>query len=143
MAKLDASRVINGIYGKVWVNGELWAEVDAFEAKVAVSYEDVKFAGDGATHKKATGWAGTGSMTIKKVYSRVQRAMAEQVRGGEYPRFEVVGKLEDPDAFGAERVALHDVTINEFLLMKFEKNLGNEEVPFAFSDYELVDSISA
>ena len=144
MPRPNASRVINGTYGKVWVNGELWAEVDTFEAKVTVSYEDVNFAGEGATFKKATGWTGEGTMSIKKIYSRVQRAMAEQVRRGEYPRFEIVGKLEDPDAFGAERIALHDVTISEFMLLRFEqKALGNEDVPFAFSDYELIDSIPA
>lgn len=144
MPKPDASKVMNGTYGKLWVDGELWAEVDAFEAKVTVNYEDVNFAGEGATHKKATGWAGTGSTTIKKIYSRVQRKMADKVRRGEYPRFDFVGKLEDPDAHGAERVALHDVTISEFMLLKFaQKALGSEEIPFAFSDYELVDSVPA
>jgi hypothetical protein len=142
MTKPKANRVINGTYGKVWVNGELWAEVDSFEAKVAINYEDVNFAGEGGTFKKATGWAGEGTMTIKKIYSRVQHAMAEQVRSGEYPRFELVGKLEDPDAYGTERVALHDVTISEFMLLKFEqKTLGSEDIPFAYSDYELVDAI--
>lgn len=140
---MKASNVINGTYGRVWVDGELWAEVDSFEAKVTVTYEDVNFAGDGATHKKGTGWTGEGSMTIKKIYSRVQRAMADNVRKGMYPRLEIVGKVQDPDAFGAERVALHDVTVNEFMLMKFEqKTIGNEEIPFAFSDYEMIDTIA-
>lgn len=141
--KNNAAGVVNGTYGNVWVNGELWAEVDKFEAKVTVNYEDVNFAGDGATYKKATGWAGEGSMTIKKIYSRVQRAMAENVRKGIYPRFEIVGKVADPDALGAERAAVHDVTINEFMLLQFDqKTLGSEEVPFAFSDYEMIDTIA-
>jgi len=141
--KNDANRIINGTYGRVWVDGELWAEVDAFEAKVTVNYEDVNFAGSGSTHRKPTGWTGEGSMTIKKIYSRVQRKMAANVRKGVYPRFEIVGKVDDPDAHGPERVALHDVTINEFNLLKFEqKTLGSEEIPFAFSDYEMVDTIA-
>lgn len=144
MARPEAKRVINGTYGRVWVDGELWAEVDSFEAKVTVSYEDVNFAGEGATFKKGMGWSGEGSMTIKKIYSRVQQKMADAVRKGEYPRFEIVGKLADPDAFGAERVALYDVTIGEFFLLKFEqKTLGSEEIPFNFSDYNMLDSISA
>jgi hypothetical protein len=142
MAKPNARKIVNGTYGRVWVDGELWAEVDSFEAKVTVNYEDVNFAGEGATYKKAVGWSGEGSMTIKKIYSRVQKKMADSVRRGEYPRLELVGKVADPDAFGSERVALHDVTINEFLLMKFEqKTLGSEEVPFAFSDYDMIDMI--
>jgi hypothetical protein len=138
-----ANQVMNGTYGTVWVNGELWAEVDAFEAKVTVSYEDVNFANHPGTFKKPTGWTGEGSMTIKKIYSRVQRAMAANVKKGIYPRFEIVGKVGDPDAIGAERAAIRDVTINEFMLLKFEqKALGSEEVPFAFSDYEMIDTIN-
>ncbi|MFH5181153.1 phage tail tube protein [Paenibacillus sp. TAB 01] len=35
------------------------------------------------------------------------------------------------------------MTINEFNLLKFEKKtMGSEEIPFAFSDYELVDTIN-
>ncbi|MFD3271520.1 phage tail tube protein [Paenibacillus dendritiformis] len=144
MARPDASKIINGTYGRVWIDGELWAEVDSFEAKVTINYEDVNFAGEGATFKKATGWSGEGSMTIKKIYSRVQQKLGEKVRKGTYPRFEIVGKLADPDAFGSERVALHDVTFNEFLLLKFEqKTLGSADVPFAFSDYEMMDLITA
>lgn len=142
--KPNASKVINGTYGTVWVNGELWAEVDSFEAKITVSYEDVNFANESGTFKKGTGWAGEGKMTIKKIYSRVQRAMADNVKRGIYPRFEIVGKLADPGAHGSERVALHDITINEFNLMKFEqKALGSEEIPFAYSDYDMIDTISS
>jgi hypothetical protein len=144
MPKPKANQIINGTYGTVWVNGELWAEVDSFEAKVTIDYEDVNFANEGGTFKKAKGWKGEGTMTIKKVYSRVQRAMADNVRKGIYPRFEIVGKVADPDAQGAERVALHDVTINEFMLLKFEqKALGSEDIPFAFSDYEMIDTIAS
>lgn len=140
----NANRILNGTYGRVWVNGDLWAEVDSFEAKVTLNYEDVNFAMDGATYRKPMGWNGEGSMTIKKVYSRVQRAMAQAVKSGIFPRFEIVGKLADPDALGSERVALHDVTINEFNLLKFEgKTLGSETIPFGFSGYDMIDTIKS
>jgi hypothetical protein len=141
--KNDASRIINGTHGTVWVDGELWAEVDSFEAKVTIAYDDVNFANDGATHKKGMGWAGDGSLKIKKVYSRMQRKIANDVKRGKYPRSTIVGKLADPDAWGTERVVLNDVTFTEFMLMKFEqKALGSEDIPFAFSDYDTPDLIS-
>lgn len=144
MLKNSPTKIINGTYGRIWVDGELWAEVDSFEAKVTIQYEEVNFAMDGATYQKAIGWSGEGSMTIKKIYSRVQRKMAADVRKGIYPRFEIVGKVEDPEAHGAERVAIHDVTISEFMLLKFEKKtLSSEEVPFKFSDYDPIDLIPA
>lgn len=142
MAKPDVRRVINGTYGRLWVDGELWAEVDNFESKVTIAYEDVNFANEPATYRKGLGWSGEGSFRLKKVYSRVQRKMSESVKKGTYPRVELVGKLADPDAFGSERVALHDVTFDEFTLMKFEmKTVGSEEVPFKFSDYDMIDTI--
>lgn len=143
MARPNASKVVNGTYGHVWVDGELWAEVDSFEAKVTVKYEDINFAYDGATFKKALGWSGEGTMTMKKIYSRIQQKLAEKVKKGIYPRFQIVGKLADPDAHGSERVALHDVTINEFMLLKFaQKTVGSVDVLFAFSDYEMMDMIT-
>lgn len=144
MPKFKSNRQINGTFGSVWVNGEKWLDVESFEAKVTVSYEDVNMANDLATHKKMTGWAGEGNMTVKKVYTRGAALMANAVKTGQMPDISLVGKLADPDAFGSERVSLSEVTFNEFMLMKFEqKSLGTEELPFNFVDFDLVDTISA
>ncbi len=144
MSRLDPSKIINGSYGTIWVDGELWAEVSAFEAKATINYEDVSFANEPTTFKKGMGWNGEGSMTIKKVYSRIQRKVADKIKKGIFPRFTIAGKLADPESFGTERVVLNDVTVNEVMLMKFEqKTMGSEEVPFNFSDYEMPDLINA
>jgi hypothetical protein len=144
MRKVRSNKVINGTFGAVWVNGEKWMDVESFEAKVTINFEDVNMAEDLATHKKMTGWAGEGSMTVKKVYSRGASLMAAAVKNGQVPDISIVGKLADPDSFGSERVSLSEITFNEFMLMKFEqKTLGTEELPFNFADYDLIDSISA
>lgn len=139
---MKANQQINGTFSSVWVDNELWAETEAFEATVNIDYEDVNIAGSLATHKKQTGWNGTGSMTIKKINSRVNNKMAASIKTGQSPRMKIVGKLADPDSLGAERVAIHDVTFDSFTLMNFEqKTLISQELPFAFSDYELIDTI--
>lgn len=139
----DASKVINGTYGTVWVNGQLWAEVDKLDAKITPKYDVVNFANDPAVFQKGVGWESSGTMTIKKVYSRVQNAAASEIRKGKFPRFEIVSKLADPDAYGAQRVALHDVTFDEVQLIKFDqKTLEDETIPFKFSDYEMLDTIA-
>lgn len=144
MSKFKSNKQINGTFGSVWVNNEKWLDVESFEAKVTVNYEDVNMAEDLATHKKMTGWAGEGSMTVKKVYSRGANLLANAVKNGVTPEINIVGKLADPDAFGSERVAINEVTFNEFMLMKFEqKTLGTEELPFNFADYDPIDLISA
>jgi hypothetical protein len=139
---MDAKRVINGTFGTVWVDNEPWLDVESFEAVAKPDYEDVNMAGSLSTYRKQVGWNGTGSMTIKKVYSRMTKKMAEGIKKGQTPRMKIVGKLADPDAFGAERVAIYDVTMDSFTLMKFEqKTKGSEDVSFAFSDYETIDLI--
>ena len=98
-------RVISGTWGQVWVDGELWAELSAFQAKLAFSKEDVNLCGEMAVGSKVTGMKGTGSITVHKVYTRnVDRA--GQLTAGRDSRATIVAKLADPDAFGAERVAL-------------------------------------
>lgn len=144
MSKVKSNKVINGTFGSVWVNGDKWLDVESFEAKVTINYEDVNMPEDLATHKKMTGWAGEGSMTVKKIYSRGASLMANAVKKGTLPDINLVGKLADPDAFGSERIAIEEVTFNEFMLMKFEqKTLGTEELPFNFADYDLIDLIPA
>jgi len=139
---MDARRQINGTFGTLWVDNEPWLDVQSFSAVVNVDYEDVNRAGDLATHKKQIGWNGTGSMTVKKVYSSITAKMAEGIKRGETPRMKIVGKVADPDAFGAERVAIYDVTFDSFTLMAFEqKTLMSEDVSFAFSDYDPIDLI--
>ena len=144
MNNIPANKIINGTFGSVWVNNEKWLDIESFEAKVTINYEDVNMAEELGTDKKMTGWAGEGNTTVKKVYSRGANLLADAVKKGVLPDINIVGKLEDPDAYGSERVAINRVTFNEFMLMKFEqKTLGTEELPFNFAAYDLIDSITA
>src|SRR5690625_4928670 len=137
MSKIRSNKVINGTFGSVWVNNEKWMDVESFEAKVNIDYEDVNMAEDLATHKKMIGWNGEGTMVVKKVYSRGAALMANAAKTGIIPDISIVGKLADPDAFGAERVAINEVTFNEFTLMAFEqKTPATEELPFNFANYD-------
>lgn len=144
MSKVRSNKQINGTFGSVWVNGEKWLDIESFEAKVTINYEDVDMSEDLATHKKMIGWSGEGSMTVKKIYSRGANLMASAVKTGILPDINMVGKLADPDAFGSERVDIREVTFNEFMLLKFEqKTKLTEELPFNFADFNPIDLISA
>lgn len=144
MAKLKPNRQINGSHGSIWVNKEKWLDVESFEANVNIDYEDVNMAEDLATHKKMIGWNGEGTITVKKVYSRGAALLADAVKSGVMPEVEIIGKLADPAAYGAERVWIGEVTFNSFTLLKFEqKTLLQEELPFNFADYEYLDLINS
>ena len=143
MTQLKANKQINGTFGSIWVNNEKWLDVDSFEAIISFNFEDVNMAGDLATQKKMTGWSGEGTITVKKVYSRGAALMGDAAKTGIVPDVTIVGKLADPDAYGAERVSLGNVTFNEFTLLAFEqKTLGTEELPFNFADYDFIDQIT-
>lgn len=143
MAKENANKIINGTFGNVWVNGELWAHCKQFEAKVTGEFEDVNFANDLGTHKKYLGFSGEGTITLHKIFSSGGNLLADAFKTGVMPDVKIVGKLADPAAYGAERVEILEVTFDEFTLMKFaNKEIQEEELPFKYADYNYLDKIS-
>lgn len=142
MRRLTTQQVMAGTYGAVWVNDEEWLHVKKFEAKVIGEYEDVLMAGKLTTGKKYMGWTGEGTITVNKVNSTITKMLAENFKKGIVPEIKIVAKLADPNALGAERVEILDVTFSEFMLLNFEvKAKMEEEVPFSFEDYNLIDVI--
>lgn len=142
MSRLRSQNVIAGTFGSVWVNDEEWIHVTKFEAKVTGEYEDVLMAGRYGVGRKYMGWTGEGTITVNKVNSTITKMMSEAFKKGIMPEIKIVGRLADPNAYGAERVEILDVTFNEFMLLNFElKAKMEEEVPFSFEDYNLIDTI--
>lgn len=142
MQKIKSNQVISGTFGTVWVNDEEWLNVTKFEAKVTGEFEDVKMAGKLSSGQKFVGWTGEGTITANKVNSTVTKMIAESFKKGIMPEIKIVGKLADPQALGHERIEILGVTFKEFMLLNFEvKKLMEEETPFAFEDYNLIDSI--
>lgn len=139
---MNPNKIINGTYGTIWVNNEKWTEVKSMEAKVAAQYEDVNVAGQLGKSRKYIGWEGSGSITLNKVYSRGAKLLANAFKIGIMPDVKIISKIDDPAAHGAERIIVKQVTFDEFTLSKFElKTPLEEELPFQFGDYELVDTI--
>ena len=137
----SAKRVINGTYGEVWVDGEKVAETTACQAKVAKNKETIYLCGKFMTDTKATSASGTGSLTMHKVDSGfIQRSQGLQ--DGEDHRSTVITKLRDPDAWGAERIALYNVSFDDLTLADWQAaTVGSITAPFTFNGYELLDAI--
>ncbi|MCB5028014.1 phage tail tube protein [Streptococcus mutans] len=141
--KIQGKRQMNGTFGAIWVNGEKWVDVNKFSAKATPEYEDVTMSEDLGMHKKYMGWVGEGEIEVKKIYSRGAALMADAIKTGIMPDITIVGKLDDPDAFGAERISISEITMNEFTLLEFEmKSLAVEEFSFNFADFEFIDKVS-
>ena len=139
---MNKNQIIRGSFGRVWVDGELFSNVKSFEAKLTLNYEEVDIAGELGKHQRYMGFTGEGTMTLHKINSKILAKLATAIKNGEMPDIKIISKLEDPTALGAERIELIEVTVDEVMLMKFENAaIGEEEVPFKFADYNLLDYI--
>ena len=138
----SAKRVISGTWGEVWLEGDKVSECYGLQAKVSFNKEDIALCGQMASDKKVTSIECTGSLRMHKVTSRMALAIGENIRNGKDVRFTIVCKLKDPDAYGAERVVLSNVSFDDLTLADWEaKSVGKVECPFTFTDYEFLDEI--
>lgn len=138
----SAKRVISGTWGEVWLEGDKVSECYGLQAKVSFNKEDIALCGQMASDKKVTSIECTGSLRMHKVTSRMALAIGENIRKGKDVRFTIVSKLKDPDAYGAERVVLSNVSFDDLTLADWEaKSVGKVECPFTFTDYEFLDEI--
>lgn len=136
------SQVINGTFGKVWLDNQLVFEARALEASVEIQMEAVPQAGKLADGQKMVGFSGSGTLRMHKVTSRGLRLLSASIKQGVNPEFEILSELADPAALGAERVLLKGVQFTTLPLANWEgKALGEEELPFTFTDWEAVDLI--
>ncbi|AEG61704.1 phage tail tube protein [Desulforamulus ruminis] len=131
---LDASRVILGTYGQVFIDGVWQTNVNHLEAKVAVEKRELNLSGDDWVRHKKGPKKGTGTMSGFKVTSGMLQ------RG--FNKFELVSKLADPESYGHERVRLKNVMVDELQLANWTSGEEvKEEIPFTFEGYELLDPI--
>ena len=138
----SAKRVISGTWGQVWLDGEQVGECYGLQAKSSFNKQDIAICGQMATDSKVTSVKNTGSLRMHKVNSRMAIAVGEAVRAGRDVRFTIISKLADPDSYGAERVALKNVSFDDLTLADWEAETpGTVEAPFTFTDFEFLDQI--
>lgn len=142
---LDSTRVINGTYGYVYHDGTWLTNIKSAEANVEITKEEIKRAGTRWTAHKVTGLSGTGTISGYKVTSEFVERIGK-ISDDSQGTFitELILKLEDPESYGAYRVRLKGVTFDKIPLMHFEVGaIVEEELPFNFTGYELLDKITA
>lgn len=133
---LDASRTIHGSKGKIILDGEWQTNLTEATAEVEMDKKELNLLGDDWTRYKEGNKKGTGSITGYKVTSSmIQRG---------FERFEIIVALEDPEAYGHERIRLKNCMADKIQLANLKANeLVEEETPFTFEGYELLDPIEA
>ena len=137
----SAKRVISGTGGELWVDGELIAECTACQAKYTKNKETVTMCGQMVNDKKTVSLDGTGSLTLNKVYSRFHDSI-DSILQGRDSRVSIISNLADPDSYGAERIALYNVSFDDETLADWAGGkLGTTTHPFTFTRHKFLDII--
>jgi len=131
--------VISGNDAITWINNEIWDDISSIEYKITGEFEDVTFLGDPRTYKKYTGFTGEGTITLNKTRSRGAAILGQAFKTGNMPDVKIVTKLLNKSTGATERVVLSGIIFTEFGSSTEAKALVSEELPFTFSEYEVLE----
>ncbi|CAI6081980.1 phage tail tube protein [Paenibacillus sp. JJ-100] len=144
MAFLKASDTISGQEGRAYatINGqtEEMFYVKTLEATVEKQKAEVKTLGRRGVQHKATGWSGSGSMTIFYTTSRFRELMLEYMQNGVDTYFDIEVTNEDPSStIGKQTVTLKGVNLDSVIMASLdtEAEALEEEVSFTFEDVDM------
>ena len=139
MSKVNAKNVFNGSFGVVRIDGIEYANISSFESKITNTREDLQFSGNVGIDSKLLSSAGTGTMTFRKVNSRVVARQIPQLISGKDFKTVLILTVDDPDGLGKETISITDTWFNDFDLFKFEMGTTMEEtVSFGFNPTNVI-----
>lgn len=140
--EFNPNRVLHGAQGTAWFNGRKLSALQSIEAKVTGDFEDVNVCDSVENYRIYNGYAGEGTFTVLKTDSFVLQTLAQAFQTGEMPDITIITAQKQKGTNKVERVALSGVTVDELMLAKFEKKAKTEEeVPFKFSTFEVLETI--
>ena len=132
------NRRLSGNYGRVWLDGDLVFEIQAFELKVTADRDDVIIGV--SKDSKTVSLTGEGTITIKKVFDRGYNQLLEDWKAGHDTRVTLIASLADPDAIGEQevRIVVDNVWFNEIPILHFTKGeVVEDELPIGFTPEDL------
>ncbi len=140
MENFEASQVMSGTQGEVWIDGKYMAEVTGFKAEIKLLKEEVNQVKRMFKQYKVVGCEGTGNVKLNHVSSFFIQLMADNIKNAKQTVCTIVVKLDDPDAIGAERISITDATFDKLTLMDWEaKKLTSDDYDFTFTDFDILD----
>ena len=145
MAGIDSLNVVNGHFGSIFHEGAWLANFNKAEAKVEIQKAELKLSGDRWVRHKVLSLKGTGSISGVKITSELITFNSPVANNANKSvRTELVYKLDDPEAYGMERIRLQNVMFDEIQLANWEAGKEiTEDWKFTFEGYEVLDPIEA
>lgn len=99
--------VVNGSFGKLYVNGRYWAEISEFEMKMKFESKDVILPG-GMKAKKNVAVGVEAKAKIQKVFSE-ELAILKNAKAGQLNTYvDINVQLDDPESRGAEAISISE-----------------------------------
>lgn len=146
---MKASDAISGKEGSLYatIDGNVTqvAECKSITAKITKNKTEFKALGYRGTQQKATGWTGSGTLTIHYASSRWAKMMIDYAKDGTDTYFKLQVINEDPtSSIGKQTVTLIDVNFDEAEIAKLdtEADFLDQTMNFTFSDVEMPDEFS-
>lgn len=146
MGFLRAQDTISGQEARAYatINGQVEEMFYAkkIEAKAKKSKKSIKTIGKRGSQNKATGWEGTGTLTIYYTTSLFRKLMLEYMKTGKDTYFDLQIVNEDPtSSIGKQTTVLKGVNLDEVTLASFDvdSEVLEEEISFTFDDADLLD----
>ena len=115
------------------------------EAKFEKSKTEVPILGKTGKGNKATGWKGSGSMTMHYNQSIMRKMLLDYKNTGEDMYFDIQITNDDPtSAAGRQTIVLIDCNIDGGVLAKFdaEGEYLEEDMDFTFEDFKIVEEFN-
>lgn len=146
---MKSSDAISGKEGSLYatIDGNVIqvAECKSITAKITKNKTEFKALGYRGTQQKATGWTGSGTLTIHYASSRWAKMMINYAKTGEDTYFKLQIINEDPtSSIGKQTVTLSDVNFDEAEIAKLdtEADFLDQTMNFTFSGVEIPDEFN-
>lgn len=147
-AYMKASDAISGKEGSLYatIDGKVIqvAECKSINAKITKNKSEFKALGYRGTQHKATGWNGSGTLTVHYASSRWSKMMIDYAKNGIDTYFKLQIINDDPTStsrIGKQTVTLMDVNFDEAEIAKLDTDAEflDQTMNFTFSDVEMPD----
>lgn len=146
MGFLQAKDTISGQEGRAYatINGrvEEMFYVKSLEAKVEKEKTELKTLGRRGTQHKATGWSGSGSMTIYYMTSTFRQMMLDYMNHGKDTYFDIQVINEDPtSSVGKQTIVLQGVNLDSMVIASLDTDAEalEEDIDFTFEGVIMQD----
>jgi len=119
----------------------------SLEATIEKNKVDVPILGRTNTPQRSAGWSGTGTLTVYYVTSIFRQLMQKYVSTGNDFWFDLMIVNEQPGSgTGKQTIFLRNCNLDSVIAARFDStsdDMLEEEMPFTFTNYEVIDPFSA